>query len=105
MKIIKTNKLQKMKQISNKAKSAKMQIKPFIKRRWLLSLLMSMVMFSGLNAQNTGEMRFFNLVLPDSSLVSHKLTDGINIHFQDSIIVVNGLNYYMEDIVKRKSAR
>ena len=75
------------------------QIKLLGKRRWLLFLLMSMALCQGLKAQNTEELRYFNLILPDE-MVSHQLTDGINIHFQDSIIVVNGMNYYMEDIVK-----
>ena len=61
---------------------------------------MAFVVCHGLKAQNTGELRYFNLVLPDNSVVSYELAGGINIHFQDSVIVVNDLNFYMENIVK-----
>lgn len=80
--------------------TANSQIKPFGKRRWQFFLLVSLVLCHSLNAQNTGELKYFNLVLPDNSMINYELTDGISIHFQDSMIVVNGLNYYMEDIVK-----
>ena len=47
-----------------------------------------------------GGSRYLNLVLPDNSLVSYELANGVDIQFQDSIIVVNDLSFYMENIVK-----
>lgn len=72
----------------------------FSKRRYLLVLLMTIVMCSGLNAQNIGGLRYFNLVLSDNSLVSYDLADSVDIQFQDSIIVVNGLNYPIGNSIK-----
>ena len=69
-------------------------------KKQLLFLLMAFLVCHGLKAQNTGELRYFNLVLPDNSLVSYELADCIDIHFQDSIMSVNNLNFYMEDGVK-----
>ena len=69
-------------------------------KRQLLFFLMAFVVCQGLKAQNPGELRYFNLILPDNSLVSYELADGIDIHFQDSIMAVNDLNFYMEEGVK-----
>ena len=69
-------------------------------KKQILILLMAFVVCQGLKAQNTGELRFFNLVLPDNSFVSYELTDGIDIHFQDSIMMVNDLSFYIEEGVK-----
>lgn len=69
-------------------------------KKHLFFLIMAFLLCQGLTAQNAGELRYFNLVLPDNSLVSYELADGIDIHFQDSIMVVNDLNFYMEEGVK-----
>ena len=69
-------------------------------KKLVLFLFAAFVACLGLKAQNTGELRYFNLVLPDNSLVSYELVNGIDIHFQDSIMVVNDLNFYMEEGVK-----
>ena len=69
-------------------------------KKHVFLLLMAFVVCHGLNAQNTGEQRLFNLVLPDNTVVSYELADGVDIHFEDSIMVVNDLSFYMEDIVK-----
>lgn len=69
-------------------------------KKQLFILLMSFVACLGLRAQNAGELKYLNLVLPDNSLVSYELVNGVDIHFQDSIMVVNDLSIYMENIVK-----
>lgn len=69
-------------------------------KKQLLFLLATFIICQGLKAQNAGELRYFNLVLPDNLLVSYELAGGIDIHFQDSIMVVNDLNFYMEEGVK-----
>ena len=69
-------------------------------KKQLLFLLMAFFVCQMLQAQNAGELRYFNLVLPDNSLLSYELSDGIDIHFQDSIMVVNDLSFYMEEGVK-----
>ena len=69
-------------------------------KKYLFFLIMAFLLCQGLTAQNSGELRYFNLVLPDNSLVSYELADGIDIHFQDSIMVVNDLSFYMEEGVK-----
>lgn len=69
-------------------------------RIYSLLALMMMALFQGLQAQNTDALRYFNLVMPDNSLVSYELSDGVNIHFQDSVMVVNDLGFYMEEGVK-----
>lgn len=69
-------------------------------KKHLLFLLMTFAVCQGLKAQNTRELRYLNLVLPDNSLVSYELTNGVDIHFQDSIMVVNDLSFYMEDLIK-----
>lgn len=69
-------------------------------KKQLLFLLATFFICQGLKAQNPGELRYFNLVLPDNSLVSYELADGIDILFQDSIMAVNDLNFYMEEGVK-----
>ena len=69
-------------------------------KKHLLILLMAFVVCHGLYAQNTGELNYFNLVLPDNSLVSYELANGVDIRFQDSIMVVNDLSFYLEDGVK-----
>ena len=74
--------------------------KTYGKRKCLFLLVVSIALCLGLNAQNTGELRFFNLVLPDSTLVSHQLTEGVNIFFQDSVVFVNDQGYYVEDMIK-----
>lgn len=66
----------------------------------LLFVLMAFVGCLGLKAQNTGELNYLNLVLPDNSILSYELANGVDIHFQDSIMVVNDLSFYMEDMVK-----
>ena len=65
----------------------------------LLALLL-MAGGHGLQAQNTDALKYFNLVMPDNSLVSYELGNVIEIHFQDSIMVVNDLGFYMEEGVK-----
>ena len=69
-------------------------------KKQLLFLLLAFIVCHGLQAQNTGELRFFNLVLPDNSLIGYELVDGVDIHFQDSIMVVNDLSFYIEEGVK-----
>ncbi len=69
-------------------------------KKHLVFLIMAFLLCKGLTAQNSGELRYFNLVLPDNTLVSYELANGIDIHFQDSIMVVNDLNFYMEEGVK-----
>lgn len=69
-------------------------------KKQLLFFLMAFIICHGLQAQNMGELNYFNLVLPDNSLVSYELADGIDIHFQDSIMVVNDLSFYIEEGVK-----
>ena len=69
-------------------------------KKHLFFLVMAFLLCQGLAAQNTGVLRYFNLVLPDNSLVSYELADGVDIHFQDSIMVVNDLSFYMEEGVK-----
>ena len=69
-------------------------------RIYSLLALMMMVLFQGLQAQNTDALRYFNLVMPDNSLVSYELSDGVNIHFQDSVMVVNDLSFFMEEGIK-----
>lgn len=69
-------------------------------KKHLFFLVMAFLLCQGLTAQNSGGLRYFNLVLPDNSLVSYELANGIDIHFQDSIMVVNDLNFYMEEGVK-----
>ena len=54
----------------------------------------------GLQAQNTDALRYFNLVMPDNSLVSYELGNVIEIHFQDSIMTVKDLSFYMGEGVK-----
>ena len=69
-------------------------------RLYTLLALLLMAGGHGLQAQNTDALKYFNLVMPDNSLVSYVLSDGVNIHFQDSIMVVNDLGFYMEEGVK-----
>ena len=69
-------------------------------KKHLFFLIMAFLLCQGLTAQNTGVLRYFNLVLPDNALVSYELADGVDIHFQDSIMVVNDLSFYMEEGVK-----
>ena len=38
--------------------------------------------------------------MPDNSLVSYELSDGVNIHFQDSVMTVKDLSFYMGEGVK-----
>ena len=70
-----------------------------MKKRFVF-LVMAFIVCHGLNAQNSDEMKYFNLVFSDCSLVRYALADGIDIHFQDSIIVVNDMNFFMDDMVK-----
>ena len=69
-------------------------------RKRLTFIIMAFLLCQGLNAQNRDELRYFNLVLPDNSVVSYELADGVDIQFQDSIMVVNDLSFYMENGVK-----
>lgn len=69
-------------------------------KKHLVFLIMAFLLCQGLTAQNSVELRYFNLVLPDNTFVSYELANGIDIHFQDSIMVVNDLNFYMEEGVK-----
>ena len=69
-------------------------------RRKLTFIIMAFLLCQGLNAQNRDELRYFNLVLPDNAVVSYELADGVDIQFQDSIMVVNDLSFYMENGVK-----
>lgn len=69
-------------------------------RKRLTFIIMAFLLCQGLNAQNRDELRYFNLVLPDNAVVSYELADGVDIQFQDSIMVVNDLCFYMEDGVK-----
>ena len=69
-------------------------------KKHLFFLIMAFLLCQGLTAQNAGELRYFNLVLPDNSLVRYELSADIDIHFQDSIMVVNDLSFYMEEGVK-----
>ncbi len=69
-------------------------------RKKLTFIIMAFLLCQGLEAQNKDGLNFFNLVLPDNSVVSYELADGVDIQFQDSIMVVNDLSFYMEDGVK-----
>ena len=69
-------------------------------KKQLLFLLAAFFIRQGLQAQNTGELNYFNLVLPDNSLVSYELANGIDIRFQDSVMFVNDLSFYIEEGVK-----
>ena len=69
-------------------------------RKKLTFIIMAFLLCQGLNAQNRDELRYFNLVLPDNAVVSYELADGVDIQFQDSIMVVNDLSFYMENGVK-----
>lgn len=69
-------------------------------RKRLTFIIMAFLLCQGLEAQNKDGLNFFNLVMPDNSVVSYELTDGVDIQFQDSIMVVNDLSFYMEDGVK-----
>lgn len=69
-------------------------------RKKLTFIIMAFLLCQGLNAQNRDELRYFNLFLPDNSVVSYELADGVDIQFQDSIMVVNDLSFYMENGVK-----
>lgn len=69
-------------------------------KKHVFLLWLAFFLCQGLTAQNSGELRYFNLVLPDNSLVSYELVNGIDIHFQDSIMVVNDLSFYLEEGVK-----
>ena len=69
-------------------------------RKRLTFIIMAFLLCQGLNAQNRDELRYFNLFLPDNAVVSYELADGVDIQFQDSIMVVNDLSFYMEDGVK-----
>ena len=65
----------------------------------LLALLL-MAGGHGLQAQNADALKYFNLVMPDNSLVSYELGNVIEIHFQDSIMTVKDLSFYMGEGVK-----
>ena len=69
-------------------------------RKRLTFIIMAFLLCQGLEAQNKDGLNFFNLVLPDNSVVSYELADGVDIQFQDSIMVVNDLSFYMENGVK-----
>ena len=69
-------------------------------RKRLTFIIMAFLLCQGLEAQNKDGLNFFNLVLPDNAVVSYELADGVDIQFQDSIMVVNDLSFYMEDGVK-----
>ena len=65
-----------------------------------LFLLVAFIASHGLQAQNAGALNYFNLVLPDNTMVSYELANGVDIQFDDSIMMVNDLSFYMEDMVK-----
>ena len=69
-------------------------------RLYTLLALLLMAGGQGLQAQNTDALKYFNLVMPDHSLVSYELYDGVNILFQDSVMVVNDLSFFMEEGIK-----
>lgn len=69
-------------------------------KKKLLFVLIAFVGCLGLRAQNTDVLKYFNLVMPDNSLVSYELGNVIEIHFQDSIMMVNDLVFYMGEGVK-----
>ena len=69
-------------------------------RKKLTFIIMAFLLCQGLEAQNKDGLNFFNLVLPDNAVVSYELADGVDIQFQDSIMVVNDLSFYMENGVK-----
>lgn len=69
-------------------------------RLYALLALLLMAGGHGLQAQNTGVLKYFNLVMPDNSLVSYELGNVIEIHFQDSVMVVNDLSFFMEEGIK-----
>ena len=69
-------------------------------RKKLTFIIIAFLLCQGLNAQNRDELRYFNLILPDNAVVSYELADGVDIQFQDSIMVVNDLSFYMENGVK-----
>ena len=65
----------------------------------LLALLL-MAGGHGLQAQNADALKYVNHVMPDNSLVSYELGNVIEIHFQDSIMTVKDLSFYMGEGVK-----
>ena len=69
-------------------------------RLYTLFALLLMAGGHGLQAQNTDALKYFNLVMPDNSLVSYELGNVIEIHFQDSIMTVKDLSFYMGEGVK-----
>ena len=69
-------------------------------RIYALLALLLMAGGHGLQAQNADALKYFNLVMPDNSLVSYELGDVIEIHFQDSIMTVKDLSFYMGEGVK-----
>ena len=69
-------------------------------RIYTLLALLLMAGGHGLQAQNTDVLKYFNLVMPDHSLVSYELGNVIEIHFQDSIMTVKDLSFYMGEGVK-----
>ena len=69
-------------------------------RIYTLLALLLMAGGHGLQAQNADALKYFNLVMPDNSLVSYELENVIEIHFQDSIMVVNDLSFFMEEGIK-----
>ena len=69
-------------------------------KKCLLLFIMALQICHGLNAQNTNTLKYFNLVMSDNSLISYELTEDVDIHFQDSIMMVNDLNFYMGEGVK-----
>ena len=74
-------------------------IDTFMKKRFLF-LAMAFVVCQGLQAQNRESLKYFNLVMPNHSLVSYGLWGDIEIHFQDSIMLVNDLSFFMEEGIK-----
>ena len=69
-------------------------------RLYTLLALLLMAGGHGLQAQNTDVLKYFNLVMPDNSLVSYELGNVIEIHFQDSVMTVKDLSFYMGEGVK-----
>lgn len=69
-------------------------------KKQILFLLVVLAGCLGLKAQDKGMLTYCNFVLPDNSLVSYEVANGIDIQFKDSLMVVNDLSFFMDEMVR-----
>lgn len=69
-------------------------------KKQILFLLVVLAGGLGLKAQDKGVLKYCNFVLPDNSLVSYEVANGIDIQFKDSLMVVNDLSFFMDEMVR-----